>query len=309
MTNREDVYTGKTIPEVLFDTVERSKNRSLKINPTLSFSHGAGDTGPGKIIGNWEYQLWLDGVNYVEPKKGDCNPIGATLVGGFQIGMVTRPVDQVGLDGTYKQAGSWESEGYDISEICHLWHGHADDDPPCDPPSDCCAFSDEGPYWTTDDPDGVTDMPNDGQSNSSFALDITVECDSTHTTKLIVHSSDLTETLEGSVYLGAPTTGTTNSSISPSGLVISGKTKGSNIKESVTLYIPYTEEQVMGILREFNRLQKDLASRQYAISAPRFGRLGGSRLSYKVAPMWVQSGGHTTYVFNNNQYTSVTVEN
>ena len=204
MTTREDVYTGKTIPEVIFDTVERSKNRSLKINPTLSFSHVAGDTGPGTIIGNWEYQLWLGGLNVV-PKRGDCNPIGATLVGDFQVGTLCRPV-ALGGEGPYRQAINWEEEengGYDISEICEVWHGQVE----CDPPSNCCGDYGTGPYWTTDDPDAVTDMPIDGQSNSAFSLDMYTDCGSTKILKLICHSSDQTETLEGSVYLGATTTG------------------------------------------------------------------------------------------------------
>jgi hypothetical protein len=215
VTTREDVYTGKTIPEVIFDTIERSPHRSRNINPTVSFSQGAGNTGPGKIIGNWEYQMWLGMATNVVPKRGDCNPIGATLVGIGQIAMVMRPMFKP--DGTpsspggkYRQADKWElaeNGAYDISEICHMWHGHAYEDPPCDPPSNCCDFYDEGPYWTTDDPEGVTDMPKDGQSNSSFSLDISALCGSTHTTKLIVHSSDQTETVEATISLGAATTG------------------------------------------------------------------------------------------------------
>ena len=101
----------------------------------------------------------------------------------------------------------------------------------------------------------------------------------------------------------------TNSIITPSSLTIKGKTKGSNIQGSAVVHIPYTKEQVMGVLREFNRLQKDLASRQYSISAPQFGKKGGSRLNYKVAPMWVQTGGYATYLSNNNQYTEIRVDN
>ena len=100
-----------------------------------------------------------------------------------------------------------------------------------------------------------------------------------------------------------------NSIITPSSLTIKGKTKGSNIQGSAVVHIPYTKEQVMGVLREFNRLQKDLASRQYSISAPQFGKKGGSRLNYKVAPMWVQTGGYATYLSNNNQYTEIRVDN
>ena len=100
-----------------------------------------------------------------------------------------------------------------------------------------------------------------------------------------------------------------NATITPSELTIAGKTKGSNVQGYAEVYIPYTKDQVMGVLREFNRLQEDLASRQYAISAPKFGPFGGSRLNYKVAPMWAQEGGYATFLSNNNQYTEVRVEN
>lgn len=204
MTIREDVYTGKTIPEVIFDTVEKSKNRSLKINPTVSYSRTTGDHSPGKIIGNWEYQLWFAGGNDIVLKRGDCNPIGATLVGNFQVGTLCRPADQTGLDGTYKQAISWEEDdGYDISEICEIWHGQTG----CDPKSQCCGDYGTGPFWTTDDPDAVTDMPIDGQSNSAFSLDMSVGCGSTRTVKIICYTSDRTETIEGTVSLRADTTG------------------------------------------------------------------------------------------------------
>ena len=148
--------------------------------------------------------MWLGMANTVGPKRGDCNPIGATLVGGGQIAIVVRPANQLGLDGTYRQTDKWADDfGYDVSEICELWHGYDG----CTPSKQCCNFNDKGPYWSTDDPDGVTDLPNDGQSNSSFSLDITAGCGATHTTKLICHSSDQTETLEATVSLGATTTG------------------------------------------------------------------------------------------------------
>ena len=262
--------------------------------PILAYSHSAGDTDPGTIINNWEYQLWLGGA---VPKRGDCNPIGATLTGDFQIGLVMRPV-ALGGEGSYKQAGSWGSDGYDISEICELWHG-----------STSCAATDKGPYWTTDDPDVVTDMPNEGESNSAFSLDMSVKCGSTKILKLTVHSSDQTETVEATISLEATTTKGKDFTFSPSRLTIEGKTKGSTIQKYHEVYIPYTKKQVMEVLREFNSLQKDLASRQYSISAPKFGPLGGSRLNYKVSPMWVQTGGYGQYKNQNNQYTELRVEN
>jgi len=272
-----------------------------KIYPTVSYSHTTGDTSPGKIIGNWEYQLWFAGV---APEEGDCKPIGATVAGDFQVGTVCRPVALNGT-GPYKQALAWETEdGYDISEICEVWHGATD----CTPPSDCCAGT-TYPSWSTDDPDMVTEMPIDGNSNSAFSLDMSVGCDSSNTFKLIAHSADKMKTLEGTISLEASTTGGEGFTLFPSPLTIKGKTKGSNIQQYHEVYIPYTKEQVMEVLREFNRLQKDLASRQYSISAPKFGPLGGSRLNYKVAPMWVQTGGYSEYKDNNNQYTELRVEN
>lgn len=100
------------------------------------------------------------------------------------------------------------------------------------------------------------------------------------------------------------------SSISdPSTLTIGGKTKGSNVIKSVDALVPYTKEQVLAILREFNRLKGGLASRDASISQSSFGLDGGSRLDYKVAPMWEQLGGHTTFLSDNNQYTDLRVEN
>ena len=124
----------------------------------------------------------------------------------------------------------------------------------------------------------------------------------------IVDSNGTSINLNKVPYAGPFTVGI-NSTIAPSSLGLLGKTRGSNIQGSATVHIPYTKEQVMGVLREFNRLQKDLASRQYSISASKFGAKGGSRLNYKVAPMWVQTGGYATYLLNNNQYTEIRVDN
>jgi len=109
-------------------------------------------------------------------------------------------------------------------------------------------------------------------------------------------------------YSGPFTVGI-DSIIAPNNLTITGKTKGSNIRGSGVIQVPYTKKQVMGVLREFNRLQQDLGSRQFSISAPRFGPLGGSRLNYKVAPMWVQTSRYPNYLSNNNQYVELNVEN
>lgn len=100
-----------------------------------------------------------------------------------------------------------------------------------------------------------------------------------------------------------------SSTLDPSTFTITGKTLGSNIRESVTLKIPYKEEDTIGILREFNRLQKDVGSRDATKSSGRYGPQGGSRLNYRAALMWSQAGGHTTFESDDNQYTEIYLEN
>ena len=113
----------------------------------------------------------------------------------------------------------------------------------------------------------------------------------------------------GNFYTGA------SSTITPDTITITGKTKGSNIIKEVMEYVPYESEETMGILREFNRLRKGLASRNpnvvsdgdtdnpTGIEDPKdmFGPEGGSRLNYKVAPVW-----EGTFA---EQYTRLILEN
>ena len=100
-----------------------------------------------------------------------------------------------------------------------------------------------------------------------------------------------------------------SSTIYPENLTITGKTKGSNIIENVSLRIPYSEKGTVALLREFTRLQSDLGSRNKDVTELRYGPQGGSRLNYRAAPMWSQNGGHTTFESNNNQYTEIHLEN
>jgi len=127
------------------------------------------------------------------------------------------------------------------------------------------------------------------------------------------------------IYAGPILLGASSTMLEPSTITIVGTTKGSNITKDVSLYIPYSEDETLAILREFNRLQQDLAARNSSIAekdiyigqrlpgggeaADRYGLSGGSRLSYRAAPMWSQPGGHVTFVTNNNQYTKIHLEN
>jgi len=96
---------------------------------------------------------------------------------------------------------------------------------------------------------------------------------------------------------------------SPSSITIVGKTKGSNISVNETLYVSLDPEEVLIILREFKRLQAEMGARNKAISAAEFGPEGGSRLNYRDAPMWGQTGGYATFETDARQYTRINVEN
>lgn len=111
----------------------------------------------------------------------------------------------------------------------------------------------------------------------------------------------------GNFHIGA------SSTILPDTITITGKTKGSNIVKEVTEYIPYTSEETMGILREFDRLRKGTASRNPNVLDTDSGGVGpedleetigpegGSRLNYRVSPTW--EGNYT------KQYTRLNLEN
>tara|TARA_Y100001963_G_C6781475_1_gene450147 strand:- start:1086 stop:2912 length:1827 start_codon:yes stop_codon:yes gene_type:complete len=97
--------------------------------------------------------------------------------------------------------------------------------------------------------------------------------------------------------------------ITPSPITIVGKTKGSNIVNKETLYLPLSPEQLLIILREFKRLQADEGARNKTISGAEYGAEGGSRLNYKFAPMWSQVGGYAEFEAWARQYTEVYLEN
>ena len=63
------------------------------------------------------------------------------------------------------------------------------------------------------------------------------------------------------------------------------------------------------MLREFKRLQAGMGARDKSISASEFGPEGGSRLNYRFAPMWGQTGLYATFEDNTRSYTRVNVEN
>jgi len=99
-----------------------------------------------------------------------------------------------------------------------------------------------------------------------------------------------------------------NSILEPPSIVIKGKTLGSNILTEVTLSIPLSPQDTLIILREYNRLQQGLGTRNSLISSAKFGPNGGSRISYSLSPMWVQTGGFPTYETNNHQYTELYID-
>lgn len=96
----------------------------------------------------------------------------------------------------------------------------------------------------------------------------------------------------------------------PSTLVMTGKTKGSHITVSIKdNQIQYSPEETLIILREFNRLQKGLGAREASISINDYGVSGGSRLNYRYAPMWGQTGNYDQFVTNGNRYTDIRIDN
>tara|TARA_R110000751_G_scaffold55062_6_gene118172 strand:- start:678 stop:5105 length:4428 start_codon:yes stop_codon:yes gene_type:complete len=111
-----------------------------------------------------------------------------------------------------------------------------------------------------------------------------------------------------SVYDGIFTLNSSGIS-SPSSITIVGKTKGSSISIHETLYVPLDPEDVLIMLREFKRLQAGMGARDKSISASEFGPEGGSRLNYRFAPMWGQTGLYATFEDNTRSYTRVNVEN
>jgi hypothetical protein len=96
----------------------------------------------------------------------------------------------------------------------------------------------------------------------------------------------------------------------PSSIILEGKAKGSNVTISEVASISLDGEEILAILREFNRLQTNLGARDKTINAPLYGPEGGSRINYRVAPIWAQNGGVTQFESGNSrQYSDITVEN
>jgi len=96
----------------------------------------------------------------------------------------------------------------------------------------------------------------------------------------------------------------------PSSIILEGKAKGSNVTISEVASISLDGEEILAILREFNRLQTNLGARDKTINVPLYGPEGGSRINYRVAPIWAQNGGVTQFESGNSrQYSDITVEN
>ena len=109
-------------------------------------------------------------------------------------------------------------------------------------------------------------------------------------------------------YAGIIQLGSSNN-ILPEAITIVGKSKGSNINKTELLLVDLDPEELLIILREFKRLQADEGARNKAISSEEYGPEGGSRINYKTAPMWGQTGGYTEFEARARQYTSIIVEN
>jgi len=125
--------------------------------------------------------------------------------------------------------------------------------------------------------------------------------------KWIIDQNNATLKFLESKYTGLIQIGD-NSILEPSSIVIKGRTLGSNILTETTLSIPIDPQDTLIILREYNKLQKDLGSRNSLISSSKFGPNGGSRIPYSLSPMWVQPGGFPTYESNNHQYTELYID-
>ena len=108
-----------------------------------------------------------------------------------------------------------------------------------------------------------------------------------------------TSPYEGIIELGA------SGIITTTGISIFGKTKGSNIKKEEVLFVPLNPEEVLIVLREFNKLQKGLGARNASISEGIYGPQGGSRLNYRSAPMWHQTGDYVEFMADGNEYTEI----
>ena len=112
-----------------------------------------------------------------------------------------------------------------------------------------------------------------------------------------------------SVYDGVFSVGASGTVI-PSSIILVGKSKGSNVTINSITNISLDGEDILAILREFNRLQTNLGARDKTINAPLYGPEGGSRINYRVAPIWAQNGGVAQFESGNSrQYSDITVEN
>ena len=112
-----------------------------------------------------------------------------------------------------------------------------------------------------------------------------------------------------SVYDGVFSVGASGTVV-PSSIILVGKSKGSNITINSITNISLDGEEILAILREFNRLQTNLGARDKTINAPLYGPEGGSRINYRVAPIWAQNGGVAQFESGNSrQYSDITVEN
>jgi hypothetical protein len=112
-------------------------------------------------------------------------------------------------------------------------------------------------------------------------------------------------------YTGPIILGSSAGDFYPERLVVEGLKKGSNVEYDVVGdLVPLSPLSILIMLREFNRLQKDVGSREVSINEDRYGTSGGSRFHYKDAPMHFHSGDYLEFrTTRNNRYKNVELYN
>jgi len=175
-------------------------------------------------------------------------------------------------------------------------------------PSGTMLLLDSEGVITTSDGSKVTFKESNSYGDANSTVTLYSKISMPYLDTWTVDSNGQSNKFVGLPYAGPFTIGDDSNIIHPTGVSITGLVKGSNISREKTLYIPYSAEEVLAILREFNSLQQNLGARNKTISSPLYGAKGGSRVLYDIAPMWTQYGGHDTFVQNYNQYTDIAID-
>jgi len=175
-------------------------------------------------------------------------------------------------------------------------------------PSGTMLLLDSEGVITTSDGSKVTFKESNSYGDANSTVTLYSKISISYLDTWTVDSNGQSNKFAGLPYAGPFTIGDNSNILNPTGVSITGIAKGSNISKEKTLYVPYSAEEVLAILREFNSLQQNLGARNKTISTPLYGSKGGSRVLYDIAPMWTQNGGHDTFVQDYNQYTDIAVD-